>query len=54
MLSILADSLLSATRNERWDAPDYFKHHRGPRSNIEIEREAAQRRHRAMRGVGMW
>jgi hypothetical protein len=54
MLSIFADVLLRASGQKRWDAPDYFKGHRGPRGNIEIEREAAERRHRALRGIGMW
>lgn len=54
MLTILSDAFLSSLRVKHWDAPDHFKVRRGPRSNIEIEREAAQRRHRAMRDAGMW
>lgn len=54
MLSIIADALLSATRKDRWDAPDYYKQPRRHRSNIEIEREQAESRYRAMRNVGMW
>jgi hypothetical protein len=54
MLSIIADALLSANRTQRWDAPDHFKQPRRPRGNIEIEREAAERRHRALRGIGIW
>jgi len=54
MLTVIADALLSTRRRPGWDAPDYYKqsgHHRG---NVEIEREAAERRHRQMRNVGMW
>ncbi len=54
MLTIFADALLRSSGQKRWDAPDYYKSPRGPRSNIEVEREAAERRHRALRGVGMW
>jgi hypothetical protein len=54
MLSVIADALLSAIRTDRWDAPGHFKHPRGPRSNVEIEREISQRRHRLMRDAGMW
>ena len=54
MLSAIADALLSATRSDRWDAPDYYKQSRRYRSNLEIEREAAEGRYRAMRDAGMW
>jgi hypothetical protein len=54
MLSVIADALLSVTRPDRWDAPARYRHPRGPRSNVEIEREIAQRRHRLMRDAGMW
>jgi hypothetical protein len=54
MLSIFADVLLRSSGQKRWDAPDHFRGHRGPRGNIEIEREAAERRNRSLRGIGMW
>lgn len=54
MLTILADSIMTSLRKKRWDAPEHFKHQRGPRSSIDLEREAAEQRYRAMRNVGMW
>lgn len=54
MLTILSDTFLSSLRMKHWDAPERYKVRRGPRSNLEIEREAAERRHHAMRDVGMW
>ena len=56
MLSIFANTLFASTRQTHWDAPDHFKTTRGPRSNIALEREAAERRLHlnAMRNVGMW
>ena len=54
MLTILTDAFSRDKGQRRWDAPDYFKAQRGPRSNIALEREAAERRHRALRHVGMW
>ncbi|WP_375253818.1 hypothetical protein [Yoonia sp.] len=54
MLTVIADALLMGRQKSRWDAPDHFKQASGRRSNIEIERETAERRHRAMRNVGMW
>ena len=54
MLTVIADALLTDMQKPRWDAPDHFRQASGPRSNIEIERETAQRRHRALRNVGMW
>lgn len=53
MLSIFADAMFLSTGQKRWDAPDHFKGHRGPRSSLDRELEAAQRRRRAMRGAGM-
>ena len=54
MLTIFADYFMTSTRQKQWDAPGHFKIPRGPRSNIDLEREAAEQRHRAMRNVGMW
>lgn len=54
MLSLLADMLLRSSGQKRWNAPDYFHAPRGPRSNLDIERETAERRHKANRYVGMW
>lgn len=54
MLTSIADALLLASRQKRWDAPDHFKMARGPRNSVDIEREIAERRYIAMRSVGMW
>lgn len=54
MLTVIADALLTDMRKPRWDAPDHIRKSSGRRSNIELERETAERRHKALRGVGMW
>lgn len=54
MLSFLSKIWTPRPDLHHWDAPDYFHVRRGPRSNIDLEKEAAQRRLRSMRNVGMW
>jgi len=54
MFTVFLEAVMHSNRNNRWDAPEHFKVQRGPVSNIEMERAAAERRHRAMRNVGMW
>ena len=54
MLSRLKNLLVYSNGDTRWDPPAHFIHHRGPRSSIDLEREAAERRRRAMKSVGMW
>ena len=54
MLSFIFTKDPTEHRLKYWDAPDHFKVQRGPRSNVEIERELAEERHRALRYVGMW
>ncbi|MFQ1701452.1 hypothetical protein ACJ5NV_12755 [Loktanella agnita] len=53
MLSIFADAMLTATRQERWDAHDHWPNHRIPHSNIQLEREAAEQRHHLYRDIGI-
>lgn len=54
MLSLLIDAVINRGRPSMWDAPQYFKTPRHPRSTAELERQEAERRHRAMRDVGRW
>ena len=54
MLTIFSDAFVSAARMKHWDAPEHYKVQRGPKSNVEMERELSERRHRAMRDVGRW
>ncbi|WP_159086882.1 hypothetical protein [Loktanella sp. Alg231-35] len=54
MLSLLIDGVLNRGRPSMWDAPQHFKAPHYPRNTAEREREEAERRHRAMRDVGMW
>ncbi len=54
MLSIFADAMLHATRQQKWDAPDHWTLNRAPRSNAQVEREAAAWRRHAYRDIGIW
>jgi hypothetical protein len=44
MLSILSNSFLTATRNTRWDAPDYWVYNGRSSKTHEIERKEAELR----------
>ena len=44
MLTIFADSFLTATLNKRWKAPDHWVHDGRPLKGYEIERKEAARR----------
>lgn len=54
MFSVFKNRNDALPRQTHWDAPAHFIVRRGPRTNIELEREAAERRHRALRYIGMW
>lgn len=54
MLSIIADAMLTATRNERWPAPDHWKSGRPARGDGSHDREAAYWRRRLQRETGLW
>lgn len=54
MLSIFADAMMTATRRDKWPAPDHWTTKRAPRSESEHARETAHWRRRAFRDVGTW
>mgnify|MGYP000346723436 CR=1 FL=1 len=53
MLSLFSDVMKIATRQERWNPPDYWNNQSAPRSNAQREREEAERRHRAYSNLGI-
>lgn len=53
MLSLLADAMTIATRQERWSPPDYWNNQRPPRSDAQRDRQVLERRHRAYSHVGI-
>ena len=50
MLTIFSDSLFTATRVKRWDAPEYWTENGRARRNHDIDRDAMAWRLRAIRG----
>ncbi|PRY75766.1 hypothetical protein CLV80_111117 [Yoonia maritima] len=50
MLTIFADSFLTATRNEKWKSPDHWSHDGRKLKGYEAERVEAERRQRAKVG----
>lgn len=54
MLTIIADAMLTATRNEKWSAPDHWKNARSARGEGQHDREAAYWRRRLQRESGLW
>jgi len=53
MLTTIADALLRHDHTSYWDAPEHFRAQKG-KSSRAAEREAAERRFRKMRNVGLW
>lgn len=47
MLTIFADSFITATLQNKWNAPDHWTHHDRPLKTHEAEREAATIRFRS-------
>lgn len=54
MLGIFAKTFRTATRHERWDAPDHWKPRPRAKSAYAQERDELHARLRAMRSTGMW
>ena len=54
MLTIIADAMLTATRQKNWSAPDHWKEGRSAPGQSRHDREAAYWRRRLQRDAGMW
>ncbi|MDX8354579.1 hypothetical protein [Cognatiyoonia sp. IB215182] len=54
MLTIIADAMLTATRQEKWPAPDHWKAGRPARGAGHHDREAAYWRRRLQRDSELW
>lgn len=53
MLSLLANTMSIATRQDGWNDPDYRNHQRTARSTAQKEREEAEKQHQAYRHLRM-
>ncbi|WP_439153654.1 hypothetical protein [Yoonia sp.] len=51
MLSLLANTMSLATRQDGWSDPDYRNHQRTARSTAQYEREEAEKQHQSHRNL---
>ena len=54
MLSILSRALHTATRQDGWDAPDYWTSQRRPINRRQATQIEAERKLAQLRNIGQW
>lgn len=54
MLSIFAKTFKTASRQDGWNAPDYWTSHRRPINRRQAQQIEAERKLAQLRNIGQW